>query len=115
MWVPSRSGQSQSALTGIPVLQELLQQSQRTGGPTILPGAGINPGSIQQVLDSLLPCGLKEVHLSGGRWIDGGMIHRPEDMGMGASAEGQWGIWQTDENVIREVRGMTDWQMADGR
>ncbi|KAI0253268.1 copper homeostasis CutC domain-containing protein [Lactifluus subvellereus] len=102
------SGQSVSAPAGLPVLRELLQRMQRTGGPTILPGAGINPGTICHVLDHLLPYGLKEIHLSGGRWVDGGMVHRPDGMGMGTSAEGQWGVWQTDSNAIREVRRIAD-------
>jgi copper homeostasis protein len=51
---------------------------------------------------------LKEIHLSGGRWVDSEMVHRPDGMGMGASAEGQWGVWQTDGNAIREVRKIAD-------
>jgi copper homeostasis protein len=106
--MPTHSGQSKSALAGLPVLRELLRRSQRTGGPAILPGAGINHGTISHVMDHLLPHGLKEVHLSGGRWVDGGMVHRPEGMGMGASGEGQWGVWQTDGNAIRDVRRTVD-------
>jgi copper homeostasis protein len=106
--VPSGSGQSKSASAGLLVLRELLQRSQGTGGPAILPGAGINPGTIRNVLDRLLPYELKGVHLSGGRWVEGGMVHRPEGMGMGVSAESQWGVWQTDGNAIREVRRIAD-------
>jgi copper homeostasis protein len=106
--MPTNSGQSKSALAGLPVLRELLRRSQSTGGPVILPGAGINHGTICHVMDHLLPHGLKEVHLSGGRWVDGGMDHRPEGMGMGASAEGQWGVWRTDGDAIREVRRIAD-------
>ena len=111
---PSRSGQSVSAPAGLPVLRELLQRLQRTGGPTILPGAGINPGTICHVLDHLLPYGLKEIHLSGGKWVDGGMVHRRDGMGMGTGAEGQWGVWQTDGNVIREVRRIADDSASSG-
>lgn len=78
------------------------------GGPAILPGAGINPQTIRYVLDHLLPYGLKEIHLSGGRWIDGRMIHRPVGMGMGINPEKEWDIWSTDGEMIREVRFITD-------
>jgi hypothetical protein len=48
-------------------------------------------GSIRSPsLRQFAACGLKKVHLSSVGWVDGGMVHRPEDMGMGASAEGQW-------------------------
>ncbi|KAH9070703.1 copper homeostasis CutC domain-containing protein [Lactarius deliciosus] len=102
------SGQSTSALVGIHVLQKLLQRSQTSDGPVILPGAGINPGSIRRVLDDLLPYGLREVHMSGGRWTESEMIHRSEGMGMGASVENDWGIWLTDGVAIREVRSIVD-------
>ncbi|KAH9059124.1 copper homeostasis CutC domain-containing protein [Lactarius vividus] len=102
------SGQSTSAQAGLHVLQELLRRSQTSDGPVILPGAGINPGSIRRVLDDLLPYGLKEVHMSGGRWTESEMIHRSEGMGMGASAQNDWGIWLTDGKVIREMRSIVD-------
>lgn len=102
------SGQSVSAPAGLHVLKELLQRSQKNGRPVILPGAGINPGTIRHVLDNLLPYGLKEVHLSGGKWVDGRMVHRPVGMGMGASEETEWTVWLTDGDKIREVRNVAD-------
>ncbi|KAH9980496.1 copper homeostasis CutC domain-containing protein [Russula compacta] len=102
------SGQSMSAPAGLDVLRELLQRSQMNGGPAILPGAGINPGTIRNALDYLLPYGLKEIHLSGGRWVDGRMVHRPVGMGMGVNPEKEWDIWLTDGEIIREVRFITD-------
>jgi copper homeostasis protein len=86
----------------------LLQRSQTGDGPVILPGAGVNPGSIRAVLDSLLPYGLKEIHMSGGRWSESEMVYRTEGMGMGASVQREWGIWQTDGNSVREVRSIAD-------
>ncbi|KAI9444532.1 copper homeostasis CutC domain-containing protein [Lactarius indigo] len=102
------SGQSTSALAGLHVLQELLRRSQTSDGPVILPGAGINPRSIHRVLDDLLPYGLREIHMSGGRWTESEMVHRPEGMGMGASIQNDWGIWLADGNAIREVRNIAD-------
>lgn len=108
---PIPSGQSTSVLAGIPVLKELFEKSSTTlssGGPYILPGAGINPGSIRAVMDNLLGDGLCEVHLSGGRWNESEMIYRAEGMGMGGSVQNEWGIWRTDGNSIREVRSIAD-------
>jgi copper homeostasis protein len=111
---PSRSGQSASAPEGVHVLRELLQRSQTGRGPTILPGAGINPGTVRDVLDSLMPYGLNELHLSGGRWVDGRMVHRCAGMGMGASAEQEWNVWLTDGVAIREVRSIVDNSATSG-
>jgi copper homeostasis protein len=51
---------------------------------------------------------LKEVHLSGGKWIEGQMVHRDVGMGMGASEEKEWKVWLTDGDTIREVRTVAD-------
>ena len=102
------SGQSVSAPAGLHVLRELLQRSQKNGGPVILPGAGINPGTVHHVLENLMPCGLKEVHLSGGKWVEGQMVHRPVGMGMGPSEEKEWKVWLTDGDTIRDVRTVAD-------
>ena len=50
---------------------------------------------------------MEEIHLSGGGWIESEMKYRPEGMGMGVGA-GEWGIWRTREEVVREVRRIAD-------
>ena len=60
------------------------------------------------MMDNLSLYGLREVHMSGGRWTESEMIHRPEGMGMGASVQNDWGIWLTDGDAIREVRSIAD-------
>ena len=75
---------------------------------SILPGSGITPTSIKDVLDALLPQGLKEVHLSAGGWIPSAMRFRKKDMGMGVGGAGEWGIWRTSESVVRAVREIVD-------
>ena len=75
---------------------------------SILPGSGINPKTIGVILDVLLPLGLKEVHLSAGGWEPSEMLHRPDGMGMGVGGEGEWGIWRTNEEAVREVRRAVD-------
>ena len=102
------SGKSTSVLRGVLTLQKLLERSQTGDRPVIVPGGGINPESIGAVLDYLLPFGLKEIHMSGGRWAESQMAHRPEGMGMGPSVENEWDIWTTDGNNVREVAGTVE-------
>lgn len=97
------SGKSTSVMRGVLTLQKLLERSQTGDRPVVVPGGGINPESISAVLDYLLPFGLKEIHMSGGRWAESQMAHRPKGMGMGASVENEWDIWLTDGNNVREV------------
>lgn len=77
-------------------------------GLSILPGSGINSKTVENILDPLLPLGLRELHLSGAGWVESDMIHRREGMGMGVGGIGEWGIWTTSEQRIREVRDIAD-------
>jgi len=104
----SCSGHSGSVPEGLHVLRELLQRPERSGEPSILPGGGINSETVRDVLNHLSQYGLKEIHLSGGRWVDGRMVHRRAGMGMGASEESEWKVWLTDGDLIRKVRGIAD-------
>ncbi|KAI9570299.1 copper homeostasis CutC domain-containing protein [Boletus coccyginus] len=69
----------------------------------ILPGSGINVSTIPVLCKALLSHGLEEIHLSGGKRVDGRSTYRPEEMGMG-----EWSIWRTDEEAIRQVRDLVD-------
>lgn len=69
----------------------------------ILPGSGINISTIPILCKALLPHGLKEIHLSGGKWVDGHSTYRPDGMEMG-----EWSVWRTDEEAIRKVRDFMD-------
>jgi copper homeostasis protein len=72
-----------------------------------LPGSGINAETVGPLLDHLLPYGLKEIHLSAGAWIDNGAEYRKEGFGMGVG-EGEWGVWRTDEEKVREVKRIVE-------
>ncbi|EGN93104.1 hypothetical protein SERLA73DRAFT_189940 [Serpula lacrymans var. lacrymans S7.3] len=108
------SGQGVSAPASLEVLASLMQsaksQSETPGlrQLRILPGSGINASSIKKVCDVLLPQGLREVHLSGGQWIDGNMAFRPGGMGMGAGGDREWAIWRTSEESVQAVRTFLD-------
>jgi copper homeostasis protein len=109
----SCSGQDKSVLEALETMKLLYRTTKRLvedepWGLTILPGSGINPGSVGLILDSLLPLGLQEIHLSGAGWVEGSMLYRRENMGMGGGGEGEWGVWTTDEQKVREVREIAD-------
>ncbi|EMD32547.1 hypothetical protein CERSUDRAFT_68572 [Gelatoporia subvermispora B] len=76
--------------------------------PALLPGAGINAPTARPLLDALLPCGLREIHLSAGAWEPGAMRYRPEGMGMGLGGDGEWGVWRASEERVRAVRAIAD-------
>jgi copper homeostasis protein len=80
------------------------EQNRRT--VPFLIGSGINTVTLCTVL-SHLRHGAQEIHLTGGRWVEGGMWHRPEGMGMGVSGN-EWSVWRTSEEAIREVKIQTD-------
>jgi copper homeostasis protein len=107
---PPFSGGMNSAPEALPTLQSLCCKAQNAGDRscvnlTILPGSGINSKTVRGVLDALLPCGLQEIHLSGGRWEDSSMAYRPEYVTLGTT---DWVIWRTHEESIREVRAIAD-------
>ncbi|KAG1754923.1 copper homeostasis CutC domain-containing protein [Suillus paluster] len=70
----------------------------------ILPGSGINSSTVGPLCQALLPHGLREVHMSGGHWIDGASIWRRDGMGMGIGGVGEWGIWRTNASAVRAVK-----------
>ncbi|KAJ7070727.1 copper homeostasis CutC domain-containing protein [Mycena amicta] len=107
------SGHGQTAPEALDALKSLCRLT--TGGLSILPGSGINSETVRPVLDALLPLGIKELHLSGGGWVGGGMLYRRDNMGMG-SGESEWSIWVTSEAKVRNVRHVADevWGEARG-
>ena len=75
---------------------------------TILPGSGINVDTIYIITCSDWWKEFREVHLSAGHWVDGTMQFRKEGMGMGLGGVGEWGVWRTDTEVVREVRRIAE-------
>ncbi|KZV71013.1 hypothetical protein PENSPDRAFT_426348 [Peniophora sp. CONT] len=103
------SGGSTAVTNSFDVIVKLLEVSaSNESGPTILPGAGINAKTISSVLTDLLPHGLTEVHLSGGKWRKGIMAHRHDGLGMGAGGGHDWDVWRTEEAAVRAVREAVD-------
>lgn len=77
-------------------------------GLTVMPGSGINEKTLPPLLEALLPVGLREIHLSGGKWIMGDMAFKRDDMGMGIGHDTEWGVWRTQEGQVRKVRDLCD-------
>jgi len=107
------SGQNAKASDGIPILRGLFKTRTElieddAWGLTIMPGSGINSKTLPSILSSLLPLGLREIHLSGGKWTPGGMEFHRDGMGMGSGDDEEWGVWRTHESEVRKVRETAD-------
>ena len=76
-------------------------------GLSILPGSGINGQNVNQLLEALVPLGLKEIHMSGGMWVESAASFRREDMRMGVG-QNEWNVWRTQGDKVREVRYALD-------
>jgi len=105
------SGHAKSAPSDDSELEEMMYdcgiRKKVPGSITLLAGSGINPATVKRVVKRLRPSGLREIHLTGGRWVEGNMWHRPEDMGMGVVGH-EWSVWRTSEEAIMEVRLQVD-------
>jgi copper homeostasis protein len=78
--------------------------SGRSAPMRILPGSGINSTTIAAVTDALLPKGIVEFHMSGGRWIESEATYRRPGMGMGVGGAGEWCVWKTDREEVEKVK-----------
>ena len=83
---------------------------------TILPGSGISPNTVQILLAILLRVGLKEIHLSGGRFVESEMQYKKkigmEDGGGNGMGMGEWKVWGTEVDVVRQMRVILDRAVA---
>ncbi|KAL7285076.1 hypothetical protein ACG7TL_000168 [Trametes sanguinea] len=110
------SGQAPISTTpsALPSLRMLLRTASRMpSSAKVLVGSGINAQTVGPLLAELLPCGLREIHLSAGGWIPSEMEFRREGMGMGVGGEGEWSIWRTSEEKVRAVRGLVDYAWSE--
>ncbi|EAU92567.2 copper homeostasis protein cutC [Coprinopsis cinerea okayama7 len=107
------SGHAPKAPDALPVLEKLFDTAKSlfeedVWGITVMPGSGINHKTVGEVVQQLLPKGLREIHLSGGHWVGSTMQFRKDGMGMAISPEYEWSIWQTREKEIKKVRYAAD-------
>lgn len=77
-------------------------------GLTIMPGSGINSTTLPSLLNALLPLGLREIHLSGGKMIPSSMSFTRDGMGMGVGGNEDWTVWCTQEEEVLKVKAIAD-------
>ena len=76
------SGLEANAVTGIPMLKELVEQAD--GRIIIMPGCGVNPKNIREIAEST---GAVEFHFSGRSSYESGMIYRNSKVSMGGTVK----------------------------
>lgn len=95
-----------SCVQGVDVLCSLLAERDRTNGPEVLIGAGVNAGVIRQ-LSAALP-GARAYHMSGKVELESRMVFRREGVPMGLPGLDEWHIQQTDTASVRAARQVLD-------
>lgn len=93
------SGQAPDAVSGLPLLKELVRQAH--GRIEILAGAGVTSASIPLLARE---AGLRSFHLSGKSRKDSRMTFRRENVPMGLPGFDEFTLWQTSEDAIRRAK-----------
>lgn len=96
------SGAAASCLEGRAVLASLLAERDRTDGPEVLIGAGVNADVIRD-LCRVLPRP-RAFHMSGKTERESGMVFRREGVPMGLPGLDEWHIQQTSASAVRAAR-----------
>lgn len=92
------SGQAATAEAGIPVLKELVKQS--NGRITIMPGCGVNSSNAARILEAT---GATEIHASARRNVGSGMLFRHSGVSMGNPDNDEYARKETDVNEVKEI------------
>lgn len=92
------SGQKQSALEGIELLNELEQES---GDISIMAGSMLTAKTIQYFLEKTE---ISSYHMSGKQVLQSQMEYRNKDVNMGIPSFSEYEIYRTEENAIKEAR-----------
>ena len=88
------------------MLRALLDERDRTGGPEVLIGAGVNADVIT-ALCVRLP-GARAFHMSGKAEMESGMRFRRQGVPMGLPGLDEWHIQQTSADAVRAARQALD-------
>jgi len=112
------SGQANKVMDGLSTLETIFETRKsiiedEAWGLAIMPGSGIDGTTLPKLLQTLLPLNLREVHLSGGRWIPSEMLFKRSQINLGAGTEGEMGVWRTEEDEVRVVREIADAMWTD--
>ena len=93
------SGQQNSCLEGLPLLQQLWDLRAEV---ELLLGAGIQASAIRQVRQVLPQA--RAFHMSGKKVVESGMRYRKEGVSMGLPSLSEYEIWRTDREAVRAAR-----------
>lgn len=96
------SGLKNTAIEGIELISLLSEENR---GVTIMPGSGIN---LENIKDILGIDGVKEIHLSAKKRVKSKMSYRNTYINMGRDNGDEYSIYQTDENIVRNIRAFCD-------
>jgi len=113
-----RSGQANKVMEGLPTLDTIFKTRKsiiedEAWGLAIMPGSGINGTTLPKLLRTFLPLNLREVHLSGGRWMQSEMTFKRSGLDLGAGKDGEMAAWRTEEQEVRLVRDIADEMWRD--
>lgn len=100
------SGAAGNCRAGRATIEALLQLRERTGGPEVLIGAGVNAAVIRE-FRRCLP-GARAFHMSGKTELESGMRFRREGVPMGLPGLDEWHIQQTSLEAVKAARAAMD-------
>ena len=92
------SGQAATAMAGVPLLKELVEQAD--GHIIIMPGCGVNSGNAAEILNST---GATEIHASARKSVGSGMLFRHSGVSMGNPDSDEYARKETDVNEVRAI------------
>ncbi|MCF0159854.1 MAG: copper homeostasis protein CutC [Bacteroidaceae bacterium] len=93
------SGLAPTAETGIPMLRRLVLQAD--GRLSVMPGCGVGTGNARRILDE---SGAREIHASARGLVPSVMRYRNESVNMGTPGQDEFSRWETDPQVVRQIR-----------
>ena len=92
------SGQEATAMAGVPLLKELVEQAD--GRIIIMPGCGVNSANAATILQVT---GATEIHASARKSVGSGMLFRHSGVSMGNPDSDEYARKETDINEVRAI------------
>ena len=93
------SGAAGNCLAGMDIIRQLIALRDKTSGPEVLIGAGVNAKVIHRFLAEVP--GSRAFHMSGKTEIESAMRFRREGVPMGLPGMDEWHIQQTSEEAVQ--------------
>lgn len=96
------SGAAASCMEGLDTIRSMLTLRDRSSGPEVLIGAGVNPANARRILE-VLPH-IRAFHGSCKTMIESAMIFRRDEVPMGLPDFDEWHLQLTDEAQVRVLK-----------